>query len=134
MITPDEEKAHELKLTRHAITRLRQRGFRPSDVDLVMEFGTATHDGVLLSKKDVEREVAVLKRESRERADSEKSAELRRRIAEIERLNGTAVFMEEGVVVSVYRPCAVRCSRMIREGRSRVLGRRWWRQGRAQNG
>ena len=145
MTSPNQ--SFDLVLTRHAITRMHQRGFRPSDVGLVLELGTPTHDGILLSRKDVEREVAALESEvslvktvqsgsdaSAAKTVSETLAQLRRRIAEIRRLNGTAVYMEEGVVVSVYRPCAVRCSRMMREGRSRVHGRRWWRQVRTQHG
>lgn len=129
MTASEAPTAFDLKLSRHAITRLRQRGFRPRDVDLVVEHGTVTHDGILLSRKDVEREIELLRKQLAKRPQRpEKSATIRRRIGQLERLSGTAVYIEEGTVVSVYRPCPERCSRMIREGRSRVAGRRSWKK------
>jgi hypothetical protein len=91
-------------LTHHASIRVRQRGFRERDVEVILEHGTPTHDGVLLTSRDV----------------SERVAEYRRRIGELERLRGAAVFLEEGHVVSVYRPSAAKVRRMIRHGRGRL--------------
>ena len=95
------------ELTQHASRRIRQRGFRERDVDLILEAGTPTLDGVLLTGGDVAEQVATY----------------RRRIADLERLRGSAVFLAEGRVVSVYRPSSDRLRRMIREGRSRIVGR-----------
>lgn len=90
-------------LTQHASSRLRQRGFRERDVDLILENGTPTHDGVLLTSKDV----------------AEQVAEYRQRIVTLERLRGAALFLKGGRVVSVYRPSAAKVRRMIRHGRGR---------------
>jgi len=93
-------------LTQHASNRIRQRGFRERDVDVILEHGTPTHDGVLLTGKDV----------------AEQVSEYRRRIGSLERLSGAAVFLEEGRVVSVYRPKPAKVRRMIRHGRGRRTG------------
>ena len=90
-------------LTQHATRRIRQRGFRERDVETILEHGTLTHDGVLLTGKDV----------------AELVAGYGRKIAQLERLSGTAVFLEEGNVVSVYRPAPSKIRRMIRHGRGR---------------
>ena len=81
----------------HAEERLRQRGYRERDVRLVLECGTPTPDAVLLTGKDVAREVA----------------ECRRRIARLEKLRGTAVFLAEETVVTIYRPDRERTKRLL---------------------
>lgn len=98
-------------ITEHASRRIRQRGFRDRDVGVILENGTPTHEGVLLTGKDV----------------AERVTEYRRRIAELERLRGAAIFLKDGQVLSVYRPGAVKVRRMIRHGRARTTpaSRRW---------
>ena len=86
-----------LDLSPHAAARLRQRGLRERDLMLVLECGTPGKDAVLLTQKDVAREVATC----------------RRRIAQLERLAGTAVFTAESVVVTVYRPDRKRTRRLL---------------------
>ena len=93
-------------LTRHASSRIRQRGYREQDVDVILDNGTPTQEGVLLTSRDV----------------AERIADCRRRIATLERLRGSAVFLEEGHVVSVYRPSITKVRRMIRHGRGRQKG------------
>lgn len=91
-------------MTDHAACRLRQRGFRERDPQLVLENGTPSDDGVVLTRRDI----------------AERISEYRARISELERLRGAAVFMSEGKVVSVYRPSRRKVRRMLREGRSRA--------------
>ena len=84
-------------LTRHAEERLRQRGLRESDIEFVLGCGTATAECVLLTDKDVAREID----------------ECRRRIARLERLRGLAVFVAESVVVTIFRPDRVQARRLL---------------------
>ena len=52
-----------LHLTRHAQSRVRQRGVREADLDLIYRFGTEVADGVVLRQEDViavEQEVKLL--------------------------------------------------------------------------
>ena len=95
-------------LTQHALHRIRQRGFRESDVDLILDHGTPTRDGVVLSSRDVGQLVAGY----------------RRAIAALERLSGAAVFLADGHVVSVYRPNARKVRAMLRGDRSHRLAPR----------
>ncbi len=92
------------EITDHAAGRMRQRGFRATDARIVLENGTPSDDGVVLTRRDV----------------AECIAEYRARIAELERLRGAAIFMSEGALVSVYRPSRRKIHRMIRERRSRA--------------
>ncbi|HJO24557.1 MAG: hypothetical protein QF890_10130 [Myxococcota bacterium] len=78
----------ELQLTAHALSRLRQRGHRERDLDLVADFGTATDGAIVLTRNDVARAVA----------------ECRRLIGNLERLSGTAVFTAGPRVKTVFRP------------------------------
>ena len=91
-------------LTGHAAERVRQRGFHDSDAEVVFENGTSSDDGVVLTARDV----------------AERVSEYRARIAELERLRGTAIFLSGGKVLSIYRPGRRKVRRMLREGRSRA--------------
>jgi hypothetical protein len=91
-------------ITNHAATRIRQRGFRETDAQVVLENGTPSDDGIVLTRRDI----------------AERISEYRARISELERLCGAAIFLADGRVVSVYRPGRKKVRRMIREGRSRA--------------
>jgi hypothetical protein len=52
----------------------------------------------------------------------EQIAEHRRRIAQLERLRGTAVILEGDTVLSVYRPRRPKVRRLLRHRRGRGLG------------
>ena len=91
-------------LTGHASQRIRQRGFHDTDAEVVFENGSVSDDGVVLTARDV----------------AERVSEYRARIAELERLRGTAIFLSGGKVLSIYRPDRRKVRRMIREGRSRA--------------
>lgn len=75
-------------VTAHADARLRQRGYRAEDLDLILSLGTEGAEGVVLTNADAQREINRMKRH----------------IHRLERLRGTAVIMADGTVVSVYRP------------------------------
>jgi hypothetical protein len=75
------------KLTKHAIARLRQRGYRESDLELVIRFGTEVADGVTLRRRDADRRIG----------------EIKRQLSDLERLKGTHVVLQDDVVVTTYR-------------------------------
>ena len=53
-----------LKISQHAKVRVRQRGLRENDLNLIVQVGTAIDvDSVFLLDRDVEREVRKRKRE-----------------------------------------------------------------------
>jgi len=78
-----------LKLSQHALARVRQRGLLEEDVRVIVETGTAVDDDSLfLLDRDVDREVRRRKAE----------------IATLERLRGCRVVVAGETVVTVYRP------------------------------
>lgn len=81
-----------VELSKHAAERVRQRGYRERDIDLVLEHGQPVPNGVLLTARDVARA----------------EAELKRKLARLERLKGTFIAVKGETVLSVYRPGKVR--------------------------
>lgn len=74
-------------LTQHAQTRIRQRGFREQDMELIVECGTLVRPGLhVLRDRDVAKEIRAAKQ----------------RIQTLERLRGSAAVVEQGVVVTRY--------------------------------
>lgn len=45
---------NDLSLTTHAVTRMAQRAILPSDLDIILAFGSEVEDGILVREKDVE--------------------------------------------------------------------------------
>lgn len=80
------ELADSVILTHHARARLRQRGMKESDLEIVLRYGTNVREGVVLTDRDVSKAI-------RER---------RREIQRLEHLRGRTVIIEEGVVVTAY--------------------------------
>jgi hypothetical protein len=78
--------------------RLRQRGLRERDVEVVLRYGIAGGEAVVLTRK----------------AAAAAVAELRRQIAQIERLRGAAVFTREAAVVTLFRPSEEQIRRLLR--------------------
>ena len=77
----------DLSLTRHAETRMRQRGIRDADVNLLFEVGERVSDDALqLTRRRAVQEIT----------------KLRRKIQQIERLCGTKLILEEGTLITVY--------------------------------
>lgn len=91
-------------LTKHAGARMRQRGLRGADLDLLLKSATAVApDAYLLTAADAEREIRQRKRE----------------IQQIERLRGCKVVVDGSTIVSVYRSRPVDQRRTFRRGRER---------------
>lgn len=79
---------HEIRFTHHAETRMRQRGFRNADVNLVLSVATrVAEDAFFLSDKDAAREIERRKRE----------------IQQLERLRGTKLIVEGGNLITLYQ-------------------------------
>lgn len=78
---------NDLCLTRHAETRMRQRGFRNADVGFVLRVATrVADDAFFLSHKDAAREIERRRRE----------------IQQLERLRGTKLIVEGENVITLY--------------------------------
>jgi len=78
---------HDLRFTRHAEIRMRQRGFRDTDIGLVLSVATrVAEDAFFLSNKDAAREIERRRRE----------------IQQLERLRGTKLIVEGENVITLY--------------------------------
>lgn len=78
---------HDLVLTDHAETRLRQRGYRNTDVSLLLDAATrVADDAYFLSDQDVSREIELRRRE----------------IQQLERLRGTRVVVDGHKIVTLH--------------------------------
>ena len=77
-----------IRLTKHASARLRQRGLRERDVDLLMRYGTTTRDGLLLERRTV---VALIRA-------------MKNKIHDLERLSGVFAVVKGECLVTAYRP------------------------------
>jgi len=75
-------------LTKHAEIRLQQRGMKPSDIDLIVEYGSSMRDGYFLRKKDVQSVVSSL----------------RKKIQRLEKLTDHAVITVGENVLTTYAP------------------------------
>lgn len=75
-----------IRVSDHAVTRGQQRAIRPHDIDLMLECGTGTHDGILLRRADAERAIA------RRRAE----------IRQLERLSGAFIVVQQDTLVTSY--------------------------------
>lgn len=105
----DEASPVELSLhSRHAEECLRQRGYRERDLETVMACGTVCAEAIVLTGKDVNRAIEATKRE----------------IQNLERLRGTSVIVQGGVVKTVYRPDRRRIRRFLARRRNRSSGGR----------
>jgi hypothetical protein len=98
-----------LPITNHAQVRMRQRGFRGSDIELVLAHGTESNEAVVLTKSDVECAVRRLKRQ----------------IQALERLNGTAIVTAGEVVQTVYRPRKRKMRKFLDTSRGSSHSSRW---------
>ena len=76
-----------LAITRHAEARMSQRGIRETDLDFVLAHGTEIdRDRIMLTKRDAVKAIRDLKK----------------RIADIERLTGKVLVVAEGRLVTAY--------------------------------
>ena len=92
-----------LPVTGHALVRMGQRGYRGSDIELVLAYGTESREAVVLTRSDVKQGVRTLKGQ----------------IQALERLNGTAVVTAREVIQTVYRPDKRRMKRFLATARRR---------------
>jgi len=77
----------DLHFTVHAESRMRQRGFRKADVDLVIGIATpVATDAFFFTDKDAAREIERRRRE----------------IQQLERLRGSKVIIKDGTVITLY--------------------------------
>ena len=91
-----------LVYTRHAQTRMQQRGLRKGDVELIVDFGTQiADDAYLLRRQDVAREIEVRRRE----------------IQVLGRLRDHKVVVVNNTIVTCYRPHPSVRKRDIRGGK-----------------
>ncbi len=99
-----EEEASQIAytLTRHAEGRLQQRGLSKADLNLILEWGTATDQGVVLTRRDLQGEDQAW----------------RPRIARLERLVDVAVIITGGSILSVYRLSRGNRRTMLRRDRA----------------
>lgn len=77
-----------MNITQHAHQRLQQRGLREADLDLILQHGTETDDGVYLRDVDVQRA----------------EAQLKMLIARLRRLAGRYVVVKGENIITAYYP------------------------------
>ena len=120
-----------LVLSRHAETRMRQRGMRLSDLDLILRCGSVIggdiHDVYFLKNKDVQREIdrrnGEIRRQKRSRSPcartgrERKTRRLKREIHMLERLRSRKLVVADRTVVTCYRSHQKDQKRMFRRGR-----------------
>lgn len=88
-----------LHLSKHARTRIRQRGLKEADMELIRRTGTSIGDDcIVLLEKDSQREIAKRKQE----------------IEDIQRLCGCVVILAESTVVTTYRSSPQRLRSRLR--------------------
>ncbi len=88
-----------LRLSKHAKDRVRQRGVRESDIPVIVDAGTPIgEDSVYLLSRDVDREIRRHKRA----------------IAALDRLRGCHVVIEGRTVVTIYRPSSKTEKKLLR--------------------
>lgn len=87
-----------LRTTKHAATRLQQRGFKSGDVEIIEQFGTPSDDGFLMLGKDADLAIA----------------ELKAVISEIERLKNRFIVVKGASIVSAYPTTARKCRRLLK--------------------
>ena len=118
--------------SRHAETRMRQRGMRPSDPDIILrcgsEVGGDIHGIYFLKHKDAQREIDNLQGQIRRLrqvqvsfADNiNREREIRRLKCEIhtlERLRGRKLVVADGAIVTCYRSNRRDRKHILRRGR-----------------
>ena len=91
-------------LTRHAEKRMRQRGLRNSDIDLINQCASLIGGDLFLSRKDVARAIHRRKQE----------------IQALERLSGTKVALAGETIVTCYQSRQSDQKRMLRKGREQA--------------
>ena len=86
-----------LSISRHAQTRMAQRGLRQADIDLILRLGSEVEGGILMRRKDFECYAAALR------------DQLRR----AERLVGKRLVMAEDTLVTAYHSSEADAKRLL---------------------
>jgi hypothetical protein len=89
----------DFDLSRHAEDRARQRGYRESDIELIVDFGTPVHDGYMVTPRDVEAFEAWAKQTA----------------VRMRKLSGSFVSVDQSTITSVYRPAKPKRRRLLDE-------------------
>lgn len=84
--------------TEHALTRLAQRGMSIADVDFIIEVGSETKDGYLITKRDVR----------------QLEGELKRFMDRIRRLEGKVTFVRDGDLITAFHATEHQQKRLLR--------------------
>ena len=88
MIATSTDQHAALLLTRHAEARMRLRGFRDQDLDILIRFSREMPDGtMMLTDDDIEREIDAMQR----------------CIRQLDRLRGMTGVVAAGKLVTVYK-------------------------------
>ena len=96
----------ELVYTRHAETRMQQRGARSGDITLILACATQIDDETwLVRRQDAKREIERRKRE----------------IQTLERLTSRKLVMRDGRVITTYPSRAADQKRTLRRGKQKGL-------------
>ena len=83
-------------MSRHAESRIRQRGIAPGAIDILRQFGETVDDGFILTDQAID----------------EGRRALRAQIEQLEKLRGIALIEVGGTVITVYRASKKRVRRL----------------------
>jgi hypothetical protein len=109
----------------HGQARLRQRGFRSNDHELIFSLGVAINDNEIVMPEAVAAYEIALRRQKidslkrRGVAGNAEIAALKREIHQFERIRNRKIVVKEDVLVTAYRPSRRemrRCFRRLRSG------------------
>jgi hypothetical protein len=94
-----------LAVTKHAATRMSQRGIVPNDAELIVLIGTQIDDGYLVRERDYR--------------EAEQS--LKQLLQNFRRLVGKRLVVKNGQIVTAYRASKQKERYLLRAGRDRNL-------------
>jgi hypothetical protein len=127
-----------LTITAHCAVRMRQRGYRPTDLEIVENVGMQTTEGIFLRKRDAEPELQRLAERLKilrqEKADDQKLSceetvaaerDIIWHIEQLRRLAGTFIPSINGCALSIYRPSDRRTKYILRDRRTKARRRAW---------
>ncbi len=90
------------RITKHMRIRMDQRGFRKSDPDIILKYGSrVSHEKFMLTKRNAKEAIRMIKNEMK--SDGQKKIrELKRRIGEVERLSGSVLVLVDRRLITIY--------------------------------
>ena len=106
-----------MELTKHIRIRCQQRGIKEADLDLIVQYGTETSEGVFLTGKDV----------------AEAERELKHLMNRIEKLKGVFVATDGDVGKTAFRPKKQQHRYGRGRGRQARPARNRWSKGRGES-